>query len=280
MAVDLHTHSRYSDGTDHPAAVVARAVHHNLTTIALADHDTLDGLGEARAAADEHDIRFIPAVELSVSWNTRAMHLLGYWIEPEAGPLQDRLAEIQQGRESRNHQIVEALQDLGIDVTMEEILEISGEGVVGRPHFAAALMQRGIVESISEAFESYLASGRPAYRPRKRLKAAEASRLAKASGGVTSVAHPHTVADNSNEFEAAFATFHGLGITGVECHYVEYSPETRRRLEAIARNCGLVPTGGSDYHGRHKPGIDVGVGRGDLIVPDLVVEELEAARPR
>ncbi len=278
MAVDLHTHSSYSDGTDTPAEVVARAAHHRLTTIALADHDTLIGLEEAREAATEAGIGFIPAVELSVSWNTKAMHLLGYWIDPGPGPLQDRLVEIQNGREARNHQIVEALQGLGIDITMEEVLEISGDGVVGRPHFAAALMRRGVVESISEAFETYLAAGRPAYRPRKRLRAAEAVRLATASGGVTSVAHPHTVADNAGEFEAAFAAFRELGIVGVECHYVEYTPETRRRLESIARSCDLIPTGGSDYHGEHKPGIDVGVGRGDLVVPDSVVDELQASR--
>ena len=225
MAVDLHTHSSYSDGTETPASVVARAVHHRLSAVALADHDTLEGLDEARAAAVAAGIRFIPAVELSVSWNTKAMHLLGYWIEPGPGPLQDRLAEIQQGRESRNLQIIEALNNLGIDVTLEEIQEISGGGVTGRPHFAAALVRRELVDSISEAFDVYLASGRPAYRPRKRLRAAEAARLATASGGVTAVAHPHTVADNAGEFEAAFATFRDLGIGGVECHYVEYPPD-------------------------------------------------------
>ena len=141
-------------------------------------------------------------------------------------------------------------------------------------------MRRGVVGSISEAFDSYLASGRPAYRPRKRLRAPEAVGLAAASGGVTSVAHPHTVADNTGEFEAAFSAFRELGIAGVECHYVEFSPETRRRLVAIARSCDLIPTGGSDYHGENKPGIDVGVGRGDLMVPDSVVDELQAARTR
>jgi predicted metal-dependent phosphoesterase TrpH len=279
MAIDLHTHSSYSDGTARPVEVVAAAAKRRLAALALTDHDTLEGIPEARKAADAAGLPFVPGVELSVGWNARAMHLLAYWIEPGSGPLQDRLVEIQQGRETRNGQIVEALNELGFDVTMEEIRDIAGDGVAGRPHFAVALMRRNAVASISEAFDRYLAKGRPAYRPRRRLSAAEAVALARRSGGVTSVAHPHTVADDTAAFEAAFSGFAALGITGVECHYVEYTPDCRRRMVSIARNAGLVPTGGSDYHGRHKPGIEVGIGRGDLAVPDEVLDELAAARP-
>ncbi len=278
MAVDLHTHSTYSDGTVRPSEVVGRAVRYRLSALALTDHDTLEGIPEARAAAAAAGVAFVPGVELSVAWNTKAMHLLAYWIEPGSGPLQDRLAELQEGRSRRNLEIVEALRNLGIDITIDEIMEISGEGVVGRPHVATALVRRGEVASIPEAFDRYLARGRPAYRPRRRLRAAEAARLAQDSGGVTSVAHPHTIADNTPEFEAAFASFRDLGIHGVECHYVEYTPRMRERLAAIARSCGLVPTGGSDYHGDHKPGIDVGVGRGDLAVPDASLDELRSVR--
>jgi predicted metal-dependent phosphoesterase TrpH len=278
MAVDLHTHSSYSDGTAGPAEVVAAGVRRRLTALALTDHDTLDGIAEARQAADLAGLPFVPGVELSVGWNAREMHLLAYWIEPGPGPLQDRLPEIRRGREDRNVQIVEALDELGYDVTMEEIRGIAGDGVVGRPHFAVALMRRNVVGSIAEAFDRFLAKGRPAYRPRMRLPAAEAVVLARRSGGVTSVAHPHTLADDTAGFEAAFSAFAALGITGVECHYVEYAPDCRRRLVSIARSAGLVPTGGSDYHGGNKPGIDVGVGRGDLAVPDEVLEELAAAR--
>jgi predicted metal-dependent phosphoesterase TrpH len=149
---------------------------------------------------------------------------------------------------------------------------------VGRPHIAAALVRKGVVDSIPAAFDTYLASGRPAYRPRLRLDAAEAARLAKASGGVTAVAHPHTIADRAQAFEEAFAELSGLGIDGIECYYAEYAPETRLRLQAAARDRGLVPTGGSDFHGGHKPGIAVGTGRGDLVVPDEALDELAARR--
>jgi predicted metal-dependent phosphoesterase TrpH len=257
MAIDLHTHSSYSDGTTSPAGIVTSAVDRGLTALALTDHDTLDGIPEARRAADAAGLPFVPGVELSVGWNARAMHLLAYWVEPGPGPLQDRLAEIQRGRAARNLQIVEALNELGFDITIAEIAGIAGDGVAGRPHFAVALMRR----------------------PRMRLPAAEAAALTRRCGGVTSVAHPHTVADDAAGFEAAFSGFAALGITGVECHYVEYAPDRRRRMVAIARSAGLVPTGGSDYHGDNKPGIEVGVGRGDLAVPDEALEELAAARP-
>jgi predicted metal-dependent phosphoesterase TrpH len=150
---------------------------------------------------------------------------------------------------------------------------------VGRPHIAAVLVTRRLVASVPEAFDRYLARGRPAYRDRPRLGAAEAARLTRASGGVAVVAHPHTVADDRHDFGEAFRRFAGLGIAGVECHYVEYPPEHRIRLADLAATHGLIATGGSDFHGRYKPGIAVGVGRGDLVVPDRVLDDLSAARP-
>lgn len=279
VAVDLHTHSRMSDGSATPADIVAMAAARRLGGLALTDHDTLDGLEEAATAAASAGIRFVPGVELSVRWGGRAMHLLSYWIEPGPGPLQDRLAELRDGRDLRNAQIVDALQGLGIDITVGEVAAQAGAGSVGRPHIAAVLMGKGVVSSIAEAFDAYLAEGRPAYRPRMRLDAGDAVRLTKASGGSAVVAHPHTVADAADGFATALEAFRSLGIDGVECYYGEYTPEIRRRLAATADRIGLIPTGGSDYHGTYKPGLEVGVGRGDLLVPDAVLEALEATRP-
>jgi predicted metal-dependent phosphoesterase TrpH len=211
------------------------------------------------------------------------MHLLAYWLEPGSGPLQDRLAELREGRAMRNTKIIDSLNDLGVAVSIDDVLTAAPRmdtpgASLGRPHIAAALLRRGEVASIAEAFDKYLGAGRPAYHPRPRLEAAEAVRFAASSGAVTSVAHPHTVADDSTGFDEAFAAFSEVGITGVECHYVEYRPEQRDRLAVIAEGYGLVPTGGSDYHGDHKPGIAVGVGRGDLAVPGSALERLRAAR--
>jgi predicted metal-dependent phosphoesterase TrpH len=206
------------------------------------------------------------------------MHLLAYWIEPRSGPLQDRLAALRAGRNRRNSEIVAALNDMGIAITLDEVELESGGGSVGRPHIAAVLVARRVVTSVPEAFDRYLARGRPAYRDRPRLGAAEAAHLTRASGGVAVVAHPHTVADDRDHFREAFGRFAELGIAGVECHYVEYPPTHRTRLADLAATHGLIATGGSDFHGRYKPGIAVGVGRGDLAVPDHVLDDLAAAR--
>jgi len=270
--IDLHVHSRISDGTDPPARLVdlARAV--GLTAMALTDHDTLEGIPEAVAAADGH-LELIPGIELSVHWDGHGMHLLGYWI-PDGGAVDGLLAWIQEGRIIRNLEMLEALSGMGIVITPEELAEESGPGVTGRPHFAAILVRRGIVDTLGQAFDEYLSYGRPAYRPRRRLQAGQAIAAIHADGGVAAVAHPHTVADDADGFASAFKAFSELGIDGVECHYSEYDPAQRMRLVEVARSFGLVPTGGSDYHGGKKEHLRLGVGNGDLRVPDEVLEEL------
>ena len=278
MAVDLHTHSRASDGSDPPERIVDLAASMRLRAVALTDHDTLDGLDAAAARAGQLGIAFVPGVEISVEWPAGTMHLLAYFIEPGAGPLQDRLRDLQEGRAVRNAAIIEALRGLGIALDAEEVETESGTGVIGRPHIAAVMVRRGATASVAEAFDRYLAKGRPAYRDRPRLTAAEAVQLTRASGGVAVVAHPHTVATASGGFAAAFESFASLGISGIECHYGEYPPATRLRLAETARRFGLIATGGSDYHGRYKPGLQIGTGRGDLSVPDRAYEDLVAAR--
>ncbi len=276
MAIDLHSHSRYSDGSDTPAEIVATARAKGLTALALTDHDLLDGLDEARAAAGD-EIEFVPGTELSVDWHEMGMHLLVYWIGPDT-PLADRLDEIQQGRSDRNIEMVATLNDMGIDITIEQLQEEAGVGVIGRPHFAAILVRAGVVDSIGAAFDQYLAAGRPAYRPRIRLDAAEAVRLAWESEAVPVVAHPHTLADGSQEFTHVLPELAELGIAGIESHYVEYTPDLRLDLARRVTDLGLVATGGSDYHGTYKPGIDLGTGKGDLSVPESCLEQLAARR--
>ncbi len=277
MVVDLHTHSRYSDGSDTPAEIVTKAKALGLSAVALTDHDLLDGIGEAAEAAGS-GIELIPGAELSVQWENKGMHLLTYWVEHDS-PLADRLEEIQRGRIARNHEMVEALIDLGVDITMEELEVEAGIGVIGRPHFAAILVRKGASSSIKDAFDQYLAAGRPAYRPRVRVDAAEAMELARNSGAVPVVAHPHTLADGADEFGHLFPRFAELGAMGVECYYGEYPQDLRERMTAAVERLGLVATGGSDYHGTYKPDIALGSGKGDLAVPDSCLERLAERRP-
>ena len=280
MAVDLHLHSTFSDGSDEPEDLVAAAHRVGLTAIALTDHDNLGGIERATAAADEAGISLIPGTELSVDWDSGAMHLLVYFLEPGPGPLQDELVSIQEGREERNREMIDQLNRVGIEITDADVIERSGEGVTGRPHFAAVLVAKGHAESISDAFDRYLARGRPGYVPRRRLTAHAAIELAKLSGCVTSVAHPHTLGVGADEYAAAFTSLAGMGLDGIEAHYAEYTPEVREHLASIARQLDLVATGGSDYHGSFKPGLSIGTGYGDLMVPDDAAEALHGRRDR
>lgn len=278
MAVDLHTHSSRSDGSDSPTAIVTAAAAAGLTAVALTDHDNLNGIAEAKAAAHDHDIVFIPGAELSVVWDTGAMHLLVYFLEPESGPLQDRLGWLQESRTRRNRQIAVRLEALGIDISYEDALAQAGGGGVGRPHYAALLIEGGYVASFNEAFDRLLGKGRPAYVERDRLAAVDAIELARASGAVPVIAHPHTLGVSERDYTTAFRGLTAAGLGGIEAHYGEYSPDLRAHLARVCDDLGIVATGGSDYHGSYKPGIALGVGRGDLHIPDEVVEHLAAAR--
>ncbi len=277
MAVDLHTHSRYSDGSDTPAEIITKAKGLGLRAIALTDHDLLDGIDEAAEAAGS-SIELIPGAELSVQWEGKGMHLLTYWAGHDS-PLADRLGEIQDGRIARNHEMVAALVGLGVDITMEELETEAKVGVIGRPHFAAILVRKGIATTPKDAFDKYLAIGRPAYRPWMRIDADEAISLARESGVVPVVAHPHTLADDANAFNHIFPRFAAIGVMGVECYCADYPQETRERMAATVTDLGLVPTGGSDYHGTYKETIALGSGKGDLAVPDSCVERLAGVRP-
>lgn len=278
MSIDLHLHSRWSDGSDEPSRLVDLAVAAGLSAIALTDHDNFDGIADARTAAAGR-IDLVPGIELSIEWGAGGLHLLGWWVE-RGSPLDVGLVDIRSGREQRNMEMVAALNALGYPVTYERVLQISEKGVTGRPHIAQALVEVGAVATEAEAFDRLLATGALAYRDRKRLTMELAVSLIRESGGVAAVAHPHTVASGADGFSAAFARFAELGVTGVECWYPEYSPQQREDMARMAARYGLVPTGGSDYHGTHKPGLEVGTGRGDLAVPDRVLEQLQARRPK
>ena len=278
MPVDLHTHSTYSDGSDTPAELVATAKRARLEAVALTDHDNLDGIFEARTAAAEQGIELIPGVELSCEWEPGGFHMIVLWLEPGTGPLQDRLGEIQHGRATRNEQMVAKLAALGVDITYDEVLEEAGGTGVGRPHMAAILVRKGVVESMSEAFDFYLAAGKPGYVGRARLTPEEAIGLARESGAVPIIAHPHTLGIFRQELDGELERLAGLGLVGIEAYYPEYEPDTRLELVERARRAGLIPSGGSDYHGGYKRGLRIGNGYGDLVVERAVMEELRAAR--
>jgi predicted metal-dependent phosphoesterase TrpH len=281
VAVDLHTHSTASDGSDPPAELIRLAVAKGLSAIALTDHDTQEGLAEAREAASSTDLELIPGTELSLNFDGGGMHLVVLWLEPGPGPLQDRLEGLQEGRGSRNERIVEVLSSLGMPLTVEEIEHEAGGGSVGRPHIAAVMVQRGYVPDIKTAFDMWLANDRPAYVGRPRLNPEEAIGLARESGAVPVLAHPHTLGIHRAQMMADVLTrLRDAGLVGLEATYSGYRQHERYGYADLARRFGLIPSGGSDYHGTYKEGLDLGVGYGDLSIPESTLEELRSQARR
>lgn len=269
--IDLHTHSTVSDGSDPPARVAELAAEAGCSAVALTDHDRLDGIVAARGRASALGVELVAGCELSCEFSPGTMHVLVYFVEPGEGPLHDELVRLQAVRDRRNQLMCERL-----GIPYAELLEEAGGMGAGRPHAAAVLVRRGVVGSIQEAFDMYLAKGRPGYVDKERLAPGEAVRLARASGGVAVLAHPFSLGLAPAELGRTVGELAGLGVAGVEAMYGRYSPEDRAGLVALAAAHGLVATGGSDHHGTYKPDLTVGRGAGDLDVPDSVLDELRA----
>jgi 3',5'-nucleoside bisphosphate phosphatase len=272
--LDLHTHSTVSDGSDAPARVAQLAADAGCSAFALTDHDRLDGLEEASRAAAEAGIELVPGCEISCEVEIGTMHLLVYFVEPGDGPLQSELVRLQEARDRRN-EVMCARLGLAYD---EFLAEAGGIGA-GRPHAAALLVRAGRADSIQDAFDRWLGKGRPGYVEKERLTPARALELARASEAVPVLAHPLSMELSAADLSSAIGELAGLGLQGVECVYGRYSAEDRAGLAGIADEHGLAVTGGSDYHGTYKPDLSVGTGRGDLDVPDSLLDELKNRRP-
>lgn len=275
MTVDLHSHSTASDGSETPSRVVDLALEAGLACLALTDHDTQEGLDEAAAAAAGTGLELIPGLELSLEFDRGGMHMVVLWLPSGPSPLQNRLADLRDGRDERNLRIVATLTELGLPVTIEEVIEEAGGGSVGRPHIAAVMMARGYVPDIRTAFDLWLGSGKPAYAERRRLTPEEAITLARESGAVPVLAHPHTLGITTAwEMADLLARLKRSGLVGLEALYSGYRRHEREGYSHLARRFGLVPSGGSDFHGTYKPGLMLGRGYGDLMVPRALCEEL------
>ncbi|MGC8722703.1 MAG: PHP domain-containing protein [Acidobacteriota bacterium] len=266
--IDLHVHSTCSDGTFTPAELVREAKAAGLTHMALTDHDTVEGVAQARSEAHRQGIAFLSGLEISAEYQPGTMHILGYGVDETSPPLLERLTAVQRWRGERNPKIVEMLGHLGVALTLPEVEAVSGGGLVGRPHFAKVLVDKGYVATRQEAFDRYLAKGRPAYVDKARLSPEESIALIRAAGGVAVLAHPLQLqAADEKALDAIVQALVEAGLQGLECHYRNHTPEDTRRFLALAKRYGLLVTGGSDFHGTNRPGIRLGVGEGGLDVP-------------
>jgi predicted metal-dependent phosphoesterase TrpH len=241
--VDLHAHSTASDGSRLPTAVVVAAKAAGLSAIALTDHDTMDGVAEAVAAADELGIRVVPGVELSATDDQREIHLLGLHIQ-RASALEESLRAFRERRHARAIQIVAKLNELGVAISFDDVLARAGDAAIGRPHLARVLIEGGWARDSRDAFDRYLGSGRPAYVPKHRLSVADAIALVHAGGGLAVLAHP-----GPEGRRETIGRFVALGLDGVEVRHPGHTAEDTHRLAALTEFFGLVPSGGSDWHG-------------------------------
>ncbi len=257
--IDLHVHSNASDGTFAPAEVVRLAREGGLKAMALTDHDTTAGLAEAVAAGETYGVEVIPGVEVSARFPGGSMHILGLGIDYDNGHLGERLAVLQNARAERNPQIIAKLNDLGIKITLEQVAKISGQGQMGRPHIARALMESGYVRSIQEAFDLYLRNDGKAYVPKFRFPPPEAIAMIKDVRGVPVLAHPFTLnLGSAFALRNTLTELKAMGLAGIEAIYSEHTPEQEALYLRLAQELDLLVTGGSDFHGDNKPEINLG----------------------
>jgi 3',5'-nucleoside bisphosphate phosphatase len=262
---DFHTHTCVSDGSLTPTELVRRAEANRVIGFAVTDHDTVDGIAEARAEGERRGIEVLGGIELSVSEadGSRAMHILGLGLD-DPTPLRARLEALRRSREERAARIVAHLQRNGIALELSAVESQAAGGAIGRPHVARALVELGAVRDVDEAFTRWLRRGRPAFEPNAQLSAREAIEMVHEAGGVAVLAHPplSSGVDSPGGLVAFVERLVPLGLDGLEVWHPSHKPTVARRLRRIAAANGLLETGGSDFHGADRPDVEVGRGRG------------------
>ncbi|GGT08306.1 phosphatase [Streptomyces atratus] len=252
MRIDLHTHSSASDGTDTPAELVLGAAAAGLDVIALTDHDTVRGHAEAIATLPE-GLTLVTGAELSCRIDGVSLHMLAYLFDPDEPELARERELVRDDRVPRARTMVGKLRALGVPIEWEQVARIARDGSVGRPHIATALVELGVVETVSDAFTpEWLANGGRAYAEKHELDPFDAIRLVKAAGGVTVFAHPLAVKRGEVVPESSIAKLAAVGLDGIEVDHMDHDEPTRARLRGLARDLGLLTTGSSDYHGSRK----------------------------
>ena len=273
--IDLHTHSTASDGSLTPGELVALAAQKGLAAVALTDHDTLDGLPEARETGARCGVDVVPGVELSVADGERSVHLVGLFLSEAPGPLAGALAYLRTRRHDRNRRILDKLRECGIPIEYDTVRALA-RGTVGRPHIAQALVDTGAVTSFKEAFSRYLGSHGRAYVPKDKLALPRAIALLHDEGGLAVLAHPYILGLAGTALADTLERYRDAGLDAIEAFYAEHSQAQTLEYLALARRFGLGVSGGSDFHGAAKPDVELGHGRGNLRIDISVLDLLRA----
>lgn len=276
--IDLHTHSTASDGTYTPTELVQKAKDIGLTALALTDHDTIDGLSEFQSAGKLCGIETISGIEFAALWERHhrpEIHLVGLGINPTSPPLLEQMKEIRRSRDIRNQKMCEKLTSIGLHITLEDVEANAGGDIITRAHFANVLLEKGYIRLRSDAFSRYISTGMPGYVEREFLSPALCIRTIKDAGGAAVLAHPTQYGLGQTELEELIEELIGYGLDGIECHYSTYTPMQTYQITALAEKYHLLPSGGSDFHGKNKPDIHLGSGKGTLAIPYAFWENLQ-----
>lgn len=276
-AIDLHVHSTKSDGSYTPTELVHYALEKGLSAFALTDHDTTDGIDEALSAAEGTGLTVIPGIEFSTEYEGRDIHIVGLYIDYQSEFFRSRLVHFVNGRTMRNREMCRKLTEHGMSVTYEELEAEFPDCVLTRAHFAEHLLKQGHVKSVREAFDRYIGDNGPCFVPRKKISPLRAVEIILKSGGFPVLAHPMLYHMGKEQLERLVATLKEIGLMGIEAIYSTHTPADERQIRALAKKYDLCLSGGSDFHGSAKPGLDLGCGYGKLFVPE---ELLDAVRDK
>jgi predicted metal-dependent phosphoesterase TrpH len=259
-----------------PAELVAAAADQGLSAIALTDHDTINGLKDAKETAGKCSIRFISGIEMEIAWPAfqGEFHLLGLGLNYPSPAFLAAVDFLAQAREARNYEILEGLRKLGIDTGYDEVRSFSGGGSVGRPHFASLLVSRGVVKNHEQAFARYLGRGKPLFVPKSALEFSRAAGLIKESGGIAVLAHPMSLYIAWGRLPDFIRNLKDMGLDGLEAWHPTAKARSCKRLEALGKSLGLYVTEGSDFHGKIRPDRKLGYSSRDRIIPDAVLEAI------
>jgi 3',5'-nucleoside bisphosphate phosphatase len=274
--IDLHVHTKASDGTLPPEEVVRHAASAGLTAIAITDHDTLDGVARAQAEGERIGIEVIPGIEISAQWQNGILHILGYYVDPEDPQLLESLHFLQSGRHERIPRILSKLAALDVHISPEQVERELAGGVPGRPHVANAMVKNNYVKNIQEAFDLYLGYGAPAYVDKRKLASVDAVKLIANASKLCVLAHPYSLGTKSVEhLTQIIKSFMPYGLAGIEAYYPKHTAAQTQVFIDVASNLGLAITGGTDFHGSNKPEIEIGVVPGIGPLPYSILSDLK-----
>jgi len=276
--IDLHMHSTFSDGTLTPAQLVERAKQNNIEVMAITDHDNVDGLKEGRKEAEKAGITFVDGIEVSANFLNKDIHILGYFLNLEDEEFFGWLRNLQEKRHNRTLEMLKKLSQLGIEISLAEVEgEVLGN-VIGRPHIAKMIIKKGFAATMDEVFDRYLGDGKPAYIPKVGVDMVEVVKKLKANGAVVILAHPHLISHSDDTVINIIDMLVKNGLDGLELYYPNIDARKKNKLLKIAKKRGLILTGGSDFHGLNRAGIDLGTGDISEKVFEILKEKIDKNR--